>query len=286
MNPNLAHMFNDNDLVFPNRLDDIKDAEILPFFSITDEDEEGTTIAGESPKTLPILALKNTVLFPGVIIPITVGRTKSVNAVKEAYDKDKLIAVFSQKSPDTKTPGLDDLYRTGAIARIVKLITMPDGNTTAILKGSERSILIELSQEEPYLKGVVQSKPDTLPQDVKFKARISSIKDIAKNIIELSQQIPNEATLMLANIQNDSHLLNFISSNIAISTLEKQNLLEMTDIVEKAKIIHKKIDEEQQMLEVKGQIESKVKGDIERQQRDYFLNQQLKTIQDLSLIHI
>ena len=112
MNPNLAHMFNDNDLVFPNRLDDIKDAEILPFFSITDEDEEGTTIAGESPKTLPILALKNTVLFPGVIIPITVGRTKSVNAVKEAYDKDKLIAVFSQKSPDTKTPGLDDLYRT------------------------------------------------------------------------------------------------------------------------------------------------------------------------------
>ena len=266
-------------LVIPAYADDIKDAEILPFFSIA-EDEENDSLAKSYPDEIPILALKNTVLFPGVVIPITVGRAKSVKAVKAAHKSDKLIAVFSQKVTETKNPSADDLFKTGTIARIIKVLTMPDGNSTAILKGVRRSKLIELTQENPYLKGVVSQSPESTSADVKFKARISSIKDLAKKIIELSPQIPNEASLMLANINKDAHLLNFICSNLNISTKDKQDLLEMEDLVEKAKVVHKKIDEEMQMLEVKGQIESKVRGDIERQQRDYFLNQQLKTIQD------
>ncbi len=266
-------------LIVPAHADDIKDAEILPFFSIA-EDEENDKHAESYPDEIPILALKNTVLFPGVVIPITVGRAKSVKAVKEAHTSNKLIAVFSQKVTETKDPSADDLFQTGTIARIIKVLTMPDGNSTAILKGVKRGKLIELSQEEPYLKGVIAQFPENSSEDVKFKARISSIKDLAKKIIELSPQIPNEASLMLANINKDAHLLNFICSNLNISTPEKQKLLEMEDVVEKAKVVHKKIDEEMQMVEVKGQIESKVRGDIERQQRDYFLNQQLKTIQD------
>ena len=266
-------------LKIPAHADDIKDAEILPFFSIA-EDEENDKEAKNYPDEIPLLALKNTVLFPGVVIPITVGRAKSVKAVKAAHKSDKLIAVFSQKVTETKNPGAADLFQTGTIARIIKVLTMPDGNSTAILKGVRRSKLVELTQENPYLKGVVSQSPETTSVDVKFKARISSIKDLAKKIIEISPQIPNEASLMLANINKDAHLLNFICSNLNISTKDKQDLLEMEDLVEKAKVVHKKVDEELQMLEVKGQIESKVRGDIERQQRDYFLNQQLKTIQD------
>jgi len=263
----------------PALADDIRDAEILPFFSIA-EGNDNDPLLKNIPDVIPILALKNTVLFPGVVIPITVGRAKSVQAVKSANQKDKLIAVFSQLDPKTKAPTADELYKTGTLARIVKLLKMPDGNTTAILKGVGRAKLLELTQEDPYLKGVIAQTPEKNSEDVKFKARISSIKDLAKKIIELSPQIPNEASLMLANINSDSHLLNFICSNLNLTTSEKQNMLEMDDIVLKAEKIHKKVDEEMHMLEVKGQIESKVRGDIERQQRDYFLNQQLKTIQD------
>jgi len=265
--------------LIPAHFDDIRDAEVLPFFSMSEEDETQMKI-DDFPDQMPILALKNTVMFPGVVIPITVGRSKSVNAVKAAHADNKLIAVFSQKAVDTKDPGKDDLYATGTTAKIVKLLTMPDGNTTAILKGVHKSKLLELIHAEPFLKGVIAQITEKEAEGVNFKARISSIKDIAKKIIDLSPQIPNEASLMLHNIKDESHLLNFIASNVNMTTKQKQGFLEMEDVKKKAKQIHKKMDEELQMLEVKGQIESKVRQDIERQQRDYFLNQQLKTIQD------
>ncbi len=267
------------DLVMPAFLDDIGDNEILPYMSVTDEDDEDPS-KRKYPSNLPILALKNTVLFPGVVIPITVGRSKSVQAVKKAYDSDKLIAVFSQKEVETEEPTASDLYEIGTTARIIKLLTMPDGSTTAILQGTSRSKLLQLTQQEPHLEGEIEQLQSEIITDIEFKATISSIKDTAKKIIDLSPQIPNEANLMLHNIKSDAFLLNFIASNLNIRTGEKQNLLEIEQLAEKAKTIHKKVDQELQMLEVKGQIESKVRGDIERQQRDYFLNQQLKTIQD------
>ncbi len=267
------------DLLIPASLDDSSDSEVIPFLSVTDDDE-GDIEKQEIPKTLPILALKNSILFPGVVIPITVGRTRSVNAVKKAFDTHKLIAVFSQKDVKLESPTAEDLYKVGTIARIIKLLKMPDGSTTAILQGRQRSILKELIQDEPHLEGLIEQHPLKRTDAVEFKATISSITDIAKRIIELSPQIPSEAVMMLHNIKSDGFLLNFIASNLNVGMQQKQEILEITDIAEKADKILKQVDAELQMLEVKDQIESKVRGDIERQQRDYFLNQQLKTIQE------
>ncbi len=266
------------DLIIPIEADDMAENEILPFLSITEEEDESKI--KDYPKQLPLVALKNTVLFPGVVIPITVGRTKSVNAVKEAHSSDKLIAVFSQKEISVEDPSKEDLYQIGTIAKVVKVLTMPDGSTTAILQGSVRAKMVALTKEEPYLEAEVEVLKMELATNVEFKATTSSIRDMAKKIIDLSPQIPKEASLMLHNIKSDSFLLNFIASNLNIKTAEKQEILEISQITKKATLIHKRVDSELQMLEVKGQIESKVRGDIERQQRDYFLNQQLKTIQD------
>ncbi|NNF22942.1 MAG: endopeptidase La [Saprospiraceae bacterium] len=266
-------------LIIPRKLDDASDAEIIPFFSVTDDDENDVS-QQEIPENLPILALKNTILFPGVVIPITVGRTRSVKAVKKAFETNKLIAVFSQKDLNNEDPKKDDLYTVGTVARILKLLKMPDGSTTAILQGRHRSELIELYQEDPHLEGHIRRIPMKTHEDVEFKATVSSIKDIAKNIIELSPQIPGEAVMMLHNIKSDGFLLNFIASNLNTGMAEKQQLLEISDMAEKAEAILKQVDSELQMLELKDQIETKVRGDIEQQQRDYFLNQQLKTIQE------
>ncbi len=266
------------DLIPPANFDDMHDNEIVPLLSIPDEDDEKNFKGGT--EELPVLALKNTVLFPGVVIPITVGRKKSVNAVKQAFDNKQLIAVFSQIELKTEDPNYDDLYKKGTTAKVVKLLTMPDGSTTAILQGIRTSDLISLSQTDPFLSGIVKQIPNTSSDNVEFKATVRSIKDMAKKIIDLSPQIPKEANLMLHNIKSDSFLLNFIASNLNLKTAEKQGILEIESITDKATQIHKLVDQELQMLEVKGQIESKVRGDIERQQRDYFLNQQLKTIQD------
>ena len=265
-------------LVLPNLLDDANE-EIIPIFSVSD-DENDQKIKEDIPAELPILALKNTVLFPGVVIPITVGRSRSVKAVNEAFESDKLIAVFSQVDINTEDPKESDLYRTGSVARIIKILKMPDGSTTAILQGRQRCQLVQLVQNEPFLKGEIAQLPMNSNESLEFKATISSIKDMAKKIIDLSPQIPPDAALMLNNISNDGFLLNFIASNLNVDVEHKQEILDINDIAEKANKILEKINSELQLVEVKGQIESKVRGDIERQQRDYFLNQQLKTIQD------
>ena len=253
--------------------------ETLPIFSVV-EDSELENV-NDYPETLALLALKNTVLYPGVVIPITIGRKKSINAVKFAQKNGKLLAVTSQKDIKTASPEKDDLFAIGTVARIVKVIEMPDGNTTAILKGRSRFELTEILAEDPYIKISFENLEDVNPsENLEFDATISSIRDVAKKIIELSSHIPNEATIMLQNIKNNSFLLNFIASNLNLSVQKKQEILEENDFLEKARMILGLMGSELQLLELKDQIDSKVRGGIEKQQRDYFLNQQLKTIQE------
>ncbi len=256
-----------------------EDGDFLPLISMEEEDESQLNDA--FPEVLPILPLKNTVLFPGIVIPITVGRDKSIKAVNKSYDEGRLVAVLSQRDGNVEDPGVEDLYTIGTIARILKILRMPDGTTTAILQGRKRFVLTEVIRKSPYLEGRIRlldyKKPDN---KLEFEALTSSILDLAKQIIELSPNIPSEAMVMLRNINNSSFLLNFIASNLGAKLHIKQQILEIDDLGEKADIILRQMNGELQLLELKDQIENKVRGDIEKQQRDYFLNQQLKTIQE------
>jgi len=266
--------------------EDIFDIQVIgndkDFMSIEIMDVEDESQAdAEMPEQLPILVLKNTVLFPGIVIPITVGRDKSIKAIQEAYNSDKLVAVISQKSPNVEDPTSEDLYPVGTVARILKLLKMPDGTTTAILKGRNRFQLKDILQSDPYLIGTIQKlKYESVKDPLKFKALATSVKDMANQIIQLSPNIPSDASVMLKNIDNDNFLLNFIASNLGSKVKNKQRILEKNDLMVKAESILEQMDAELQVLEIKDQIESKVRGDIEKQQRDYFLNQQLKTIQE------
>jgi ATP-dependent Lon protease len=255
------------------------ESDFVPLFSLEEDDE--AKIDEVFPDTLPILPLKNTVLFPGIVTPITVGRDKSIRAVQKAYEDNRYIGVLSQKDMKIEAPASRDLYRVGTIARILKLLKMPDGSTTAILQGRKRFHLDEMLTEDPYMLGKISTMEYEQPKNkLEFRAMISSVRDAAKQIIELSPQIPSEAVVMLKNINNDNFLLNFIASNLGIKVEEKQSLLELNNLKDKASNILQYMDSELQLLELKDQIESKVRTDIEKQQRDYFLSQQLKTIQE------
>ncbi|HAD12296.1 MAG TPA: endopeptidase La [Saprospirales bacterium] len=262
--------------LMPQQSDDEPD--FVPLFSLEEDDEK----AGEVfPDTIPLLPLKNTVLFPGIVTPITVGRDKSIRAVQKAYEGDRYIGVLSQKDLKIESPSARDLYRVGTVARILKLLKMPDGSTTAILQGRKRFHLDSLTQEDPYMEGQVSTLEYDQPKNkLEFRALISSVRDAARQIIELSPQIPSEAVVMLKNINNDNFLLNFIASNLGIPVNHKQDILEINNLKDKASAILQHMDSELQLLELKDQIESKVRVDIEKQQRDYYLNQQLKTIQE------
>ncbi|MFT4533575.1 MAG: ATP-dependent Lon protease [Saprospiraceae bacterium] len=254
--------------------------DMVPLFSVSDSDDEN--IEKETyPDHLPLLALRNTVLFPGQVIPITVGREQSLKALKAADKNNKLLAVIAQRETDVEDPVIDDLFEIGTVARIIKVIKMPDGNTTAILQGRKRFHLDEIVSSDPYQTVAVTALSlGEVKNEQEFKAAISSIRDLAKSIIELSPQIPTEAIMMLQNIKNDNFLLSFISSNLNITIAEKQKILEINDLGEKAKVILSQMDKELQLLELKDKIESKVRGGIDKQQKEYFLNQQLKTIQE------
>lgn len=253
--------------------------DFVPLFSL-EEDEEAKQ--GEVfPDTLPILPLKNTVLFPGIVTPITIGRDKSIRAVQKAYEANRFIGVLSQRDVKIESPSSRDLYLIGTIARVLKLLKMPDGSTTAILQGRKRFQLEDMVSEDPYMIGRITTLEYTQPKNkLEFRALISSIRDSARQIIELSPQIPSEAVVMLKNITNDNFLLNFIASNLNIKIEEKQAILEVSHLKDKANRILLHMDAELQLLELKDQIEAKVRNDIEKQQRDYFLSQQLKTIQE------
>jgi ATP-dependent Lon protease len=251
------------------------------FVPIVSLDEESASEDIDIPDSLPVLPLKNTVLFPGVVIPITVGRDKSLKAINDAYKSNKLIVVLSQKDIRIEDPKVTDLYPVGSVARIMKLIKMPDGNTTAILQGKSRFVLSQLIHEDPYIRVRGLKREYILPEmELEFEALISTLKDTAKEIIELSPQIPSEAVVILKNITNNNFLINFIASNLNVPVDQKQQILEEDNLMDKAAMVLSQLNGELQLLELKDKIDGKVKHDIEKQQRDYFLNQQLKTIQE------
>ncbi len=255
------------------------EAEFIPLLSAEDEQMMN---AEELPEDLAILPLRNAVLFPGVVFPITVGRDKSIRLVKDAYKKEKVIGVVAQRDPGIEDPSPSDLHEVGTVAQILKTLQMPDGNTTVIIQGKKRFRLLEITKEEPYFQGKVGvfDSPDALPSEEGFHALIQSIKDLSIQIIEKSPHIPSEATFAINNIESPVFMVNFVSSNLNISASEKQKLLEISDIQERASKVLELLTKELQMLDLKNQIQSKVKTDLDKQQRDYFLNQQLKTIQE------
>jgi len=255
------------------------DAELIPLLSTEDEEQMN---AEKFPDELPILPLRNTVLFPGVVIPITVGRDKSIRLIKDAYKGDKTIGVVAQKNDKTEDPSIEELNKIGTIAFLVKMFRMPDGNTTVIIQGKRRFELKELTQVEPYLKAKVGEFKEDKPAagDKEFEALVGSLKDTSQQIIKSSPHIPSEASFAIKNIDSPSFLINFISSNANVPVVEKQKLLEVLNQKERATLLLGHLTKELQMLELKNQIQSKVKVDIDKQQREYFLHQQIKTIQE------
>lgn len=252
--------------------------EFLPILSVEDEEEQSKI---EVKKVLPILPLRNTVLFPGVVLPITVGRDKSIKAANAAYESDRIVGVVSQKAVDVEEPEPKDLNKVGTAARIIKKLKMPDGSTTVIIQGIRKISIQEFVQEEPYLQAAVEEWPEQKSGGGKeLQAIIDSLKDLATNIIKLSPNIPSEAAIVLRNIESNEFLIHFIASNLSISLKEKQEILEIEQVRDRAEKVLGLLAKELEMLELKDQIQSKVKSDIEKQQRDYFLNQQLKTIQE------
>ncbi|MEI6697066.1 MAG: endopeptidase La [Bacteroidota bacterium] len=270
-------MVNRDFVKFANLVDD--DAEFIPLLSIEDEEIMN---AEAIPDTLPILPLRNTVLFPGVVIPITVGRDKSIKLIKEAYKGNKLIGVVAQKDKEQEDPQFEDLHKIGTLAQILKTLQMPDGSTTIIIQGKKRFELGMLLQSDPYFIAEVKQfgSAEKNNKDKNFTALISSLKDLSIEIIKLSPNIPSDAAFAIQNIESPHFLVNFISSNLNTDITEKQKLLEVSDIKERANFALNFLTKDLQMLELKNQIQNKAKVDIDKQQREYFLNQQLKTIQE------
>ncbi|MGR7814085.1 endopeptidase La [Lacinutrix undariae] len=256
-----------------------ENSELIPLMTPEDEAEINNEVL---PESLPILPLRNTVLFPGVVIPITAGRDKSIKLINDANKGGKVIGVVSQIDETVEDPTAADIYKKGTVARILKVLKMPDGNTTMIIQGKKRFEIDEIVSEDPYItatvKDVKEDKPEAENQE--FSAIIESIKELSLQIIKNSPNIPTEATFAIKNIESDSFLVNFVSSNMNLSVEEKQNLLEINDLKERALATLKYMNVELQKLELKNDIQSKVQNDMNQQQREYFLHQQMKTIQE------
>jgi len=257
-----------------------EEMDFMPIIPLNDSDTE-TLDDAELPQELPLLPLRNTVLFPGVVIPITVGRDKSIKAVNEAYKADKMVGVLAQKDSNVEDPQVDDLVDVGTVAKIVKLIKMPDGGTTVIIQGRRRFKKGGVTAEEPYFRANIQLLPeDAIADDDHFQATISSLKDLAAQIIQLSPNIPSEAAIILKNIENASFLIHFISSNLNSEVKEKQSLLEIDDIKKRSEKLMHLLQRELQFAELKNKVTAKTKTELDKQQREYFLQQQLKSIKE------
>ena len=275
----MKSQFDNNELPIGQMPISDDEPELIPL--LTNEDEEQMNNE-QMPEIVSVLPLRNTVLFPGVVIPITVGRDKSIKLIKDAYASDRIIGVVSQKDVSVEDPKLSDLNNIGTIAQILRMLRMPDGNTTVIIQGKRRFEIGDVVQDEPYLKAKVEAFSDVpnIQKDEEFTAIVDSLKDISMAIIEQSPNIPSEASFAIRNIESPSFLINFISSNMNADVEKKQMLLEMNDLKDRATRVLEHLTKELQMLELKNQIQSKVKTDLDKQQREYFLNQQLKTIQE------
>ncbi|WP_339713418.1 endopeptidase La [uncultured Kriegella sp.] len=256
-----------------------EDSELIPLLTAEDEEQ----MNGESlPETLPILPLRNTVLFPGVVIPITAGRDKSISLIKDANNGSKVIGVVSQKDEGTENPDIKDINTLGTVARILRVLQMPDGNTTVIIQGKKRFEIAEVLTKKPYMTATIREAQEQRPNrnSKEFKAIIESIKELALQIIKDNPNIPSEASFAIKNIQSNSFLINFVSSNLNLNVKEKQELLEISSLKERALTTLKYMNTELQKLELKNDIQSKVRSDMDQQQREYFLHQQMKTIQE------
>ena len=256
-----------------------EDSDLIPL--MTSDDEEA--ISKESlPDTLPILPLKNTVMFPGVVIPITASRDKSIKLIKDSNTKEKLIGVVSQKDSKVQMPTLNDIHSTGTVAKILRVLQMPDGNVTVIIQGKKRFSIEKVLTEDPFITAQIKEINEVKPEkdNKKFNATIESIKDIALQIIEENPNIPSEASFAIKNIQSDSFLVNFVCSNMNLSIEEKYKILTTNDLHERALMCLKEMNIELQKLSLKNDIQSKVRSDLDKQQREYFLHQQMKTIQE------
>ena len=255
------------------------ETDYMPILPINENSNDEDKIV--IPAEIILLPLRNTVLFPGVVLPITVGRDKSIQAVKEAYKADKIIGVIAQKDSGTEEPKTTDLERVGTVARIIKLIKMPDGGTTVILQGKQRFSIQTITAEDPFFKAAVTALPDDeIPNTPNFEACVSTIKDLSQQIIQLSPNIPAEAAIMLKNIESPVFLIHFIANNTNSELAEKQKLLEIENVGERANYLLTLLQTELQFAELKNQVHNKTRTEIDKQQREYYLNQQLKSIKD------
>ncbi len=255
------------------------EAELIPLLTPEDEEEMNKE---QLPESLPILPLRNMVLFPGVVIPITAGRDKSIKLIDDANADGKIIGVVAQKNEDIEDPTKEDINSIGTVARILRVLKMPDGTTTVILQGKKRFEIESITTEEPYLSAIIKDFSEDRPEsdDSEFVAILDSIKELAIQIIKVSPNIPSEATFAIKNIESQSFLINFVTSNMNLSVKEKQDLLAINNLKDRALETLKYMNVELQKLELKNDIQSKVRFDLDQQQREYFLHQQMKTIQE------
>lgn len=268
---------NIDNLSLQHILDD--EAELIPLMTPEDEEE----IKKEDvPEVLPILPLRNTVLFPGVVIPITAGRDQSIKLIKEANAGNKTIGVVAQKNETVENPTKNDIHTIGTVARILRVLKMPDGNTMVVIQGKKRFEIGEFVQNEPFIKATAKEMVEEYPKskDTEFQAIIESIRDLSLKIIKENPNLPTEATFAIKNIQSNSFLVNFVSSNMNLDVTEKQELLNINNLKDRALATLKKMDAELQRLELRNVIQSKVREDMDQQQREYYLHQQMKTIQE------
>ncbi len=256
--------------------DDMEFMPIIPLHEDADTNDDQVI-----PSELPLLPLRNTVLFPGVVIPITVGRDKSIKAVNDAYKGDKLIGVVSQKDSQVEEPTISDLVDIGTIAKIIKLIKMPDGGTTVIIQGKKRFKTDEITSDDPYFKAKISILADEeIKDDKDFDAMVSSIKELASQIIQISPNLPSEANIILRNIENSTFLIHFVSSNLNSSIVDKQRLLEIQNLKARAEVLMNLLQTELQYAELKNKVTNKTRAELDKQQKDYFLQQQLKAIKE------
>ena len=256
-----------------------EDTEFIPLLTLEDEEEiERERI----PHVLPILPLKNTVLFPGVVVPISAGRDASIHLINEAYATTKTIGVVAQLDEKTEIPEGKDLFRFGTVARILRVLKMPDGNVTIIIQGKKRFEIESIVEEKPYIKAMIKEMPDVKPDanDKEFEATIEAVKDLSIKIVQENPNIPSEAAFAIRNIESTSFLINFISSNMNATVLEKQGVLEIDELKERATAILKYLNIDLQRLTLRNEVQSKTRIDIDQQQREYFLHQQMRTIQE------
>lgn len=254
--------------------------DFLPIIPLNESDQEDLN-GIEVPEEIALLPLRNTVLFPGVVLPITVGRDKSIKAVNDAYKGDKLIGVVAQKDSSVEDPSVKDIVNVGTVAKIVKLIKMPDGGTTIIIQGKNRFSIESVFMDDPYFKAKIKKlEEEELPKDADFDAYVANIKDLAADIVQLSPNIPTEASIILRNIENPSFLIHFVSSNLNTDLKDKQRLLELNHIRQRADLLMQLLQKELQFAELKNKVTTKTRTELDKQQREYFLQQQLKSIKE------